>query len=56
MLYCSNREDAEMEQESTLDQPARELEQPTLQQAEERPDRRLPFASEGLEQVRDSHC
>ncbi|WP_192859621.1 hypothetical protein [Bradyrhizobium sp. DOA9] len=45
-----------MEPKKKPDQPATELEQPTLQQVEEQPSRNLPFANEGLEQVRDSHC
>jgi len=46
-----------MEQESRADQPAWETERPAPgERSEERPDRSLPFASEGLEQVRDSHC
>lgn len=46
-----------MEQESRTDQPAWETERRAPGEiSEERPDRSLPFASEGLEQVRDSHC
>ncbi|MGX1323886.1 hypothetical protein AB7M17_007339 [Bradyrhizobium sp. USDA 377] len=47
-----------MEPKKKPDQPAWETERPAPQQqlAEERPDTSLPFASEGLEQVRDSHC
>lgn len=47
-----------MERESRPDQPAWETERPTPRQRvpEERPDSSLPFASEGLEQLRDSHC
>lgn len=48
-----------MEQESRPDQSAKEIERPTRRQpsSDQRPDdSRLPFASEGLEQVRDSHC
>lgn len=59
MLYRSNREDAEMEQESRPDYPAWEIERPASQQRPspgERPDPSLPFMSEGLEQLRDSHC
>lgn len=29
---------------------------PPQPSSEQRPDTNLPFASEGLEQVRDSHC
>jgi hypothetical protein len=58
MLYCSNREDREMEQESKPDQAASGIERPTPREqfSEERPHRSLPFASEGLEPLRDSHC
>ncbi len=46
-----------MEQESRADQPASKTERPAPRELfEERRDRSLPFASEGLEQVRDSHC
>jgi len=58
MLYCNIREEGEMEQESRFDQPAREIERPAPRQpvSEQQPDRSLPFAGEGLEQLRDSHC
>ncbi|CUT14977.1 hypothetical protein BF49_6057 [Bradyrhizobium sp.] len=47
-----------MEQESRFDQPAREIERAAPRQpvSEQQPDRSLPFAGEGLEQLRDSHC
>ncbi|MBB4368819.1 hypothetical protein GGD63_001598 [Bradyrhizobium sp. cir1] len=47
-----------MEPKKKPDQPAWEVKQPAPQQghSEERQDTSLPFASEGLEQVRDSHC
>ncbi|MGY3420180.1 Bcr/CflA subfamily drug resistance transporter [Bradyrhizobium sp. F1.13.4] len=58
MLYRNIREEGEMEQESRFDQPAREIERPAPRQpvSEQQPDRSLPFAGEGLEQLRDSHC
>ncbi|WP_157460904.1 MULTISPECIES: hypothetical protein [Bradyrhizobium] len=47
-----------MEQESKPDQAASGIERPTPREqfSEERPHRSLPFASEGLEPLRDSHC
>lgn len=47
-----------MEQDNRSDQPAWEVERPASAQRSsgERPDTSLPFASEGLEQLRDSHC
>ncbi len=47
-----------MEQESRPDHPAWEIERPAPEQRSsgERSDTSLPFMSEGLEQVRDSHC
>lgn len=47
-----------MEQESRSGHPAWEIERPAPEQdsSGERPHTSLPFVSEGLEQVRDSHC
>ncbi|MCA1387671.1 hypothetical protein I6F20_01170 [Bradyrhizobium sp. IC3123] len=46
-----------MEQENRSDQPASEIEQPISQpRSDERMDASLAFMSEGIEQLRDSHC
>ena len=46
-----------MEQESRSDQAGSEIERPISQhRSDENMDPILPFVSEGLEQLRDSHC
>lgn len=46
-----------MEQDNRSDQLASEIEQPISRpRSDERMDPSLAFASEGLEQLRDSHC
>ncbi len=46
-----------MEQENRSDQPGSKIEQPISRpRPDERMDPSLAFLSEGLEQLRDSHC
>jgi len=47
-----------MEQKNRPDQPVWEIDRPASRRgsSDERPDTSLPFASEGLEQLRDGNC
>jgi hypothetical protein len=57
MLYCSNREDADMEPDHS--EVSHEPGPQTPERSEPRAEKAAftaPFASEGLEQVRGSHC
>jgi hypothetical protein len=57
MLYCSNSKGRSMEPEHRKDQDAAERAKTERTPSNaEKPAFTVPFASEGLERVRDSHC